>query len=432
MRGLNVLPEEILEKIVHNVPHNSLPALGQCSRKFQRLIIPQLYRCVYFDGSNYACPNSNRRHPLGIFCKWKRSLPISKPAGELPPYEPSHILKLGSFLRTISKSQYLRSFVAVAAFGWFNTHGISTPEGRDLQRVTTILSYLLPSLQSVYISAVVPPATIIPFELNLTSLAVTYDNFDGQHSAWVNLYKLFCIKALRHLTIDGMKSWDVWNMPPLTFRSTSSMSNLTSLYLLRIQAAAIDIFLTEVLTWPKALEKLHISSIPDPHQPFSIAHSINPLLSHRESLGEVHISIISNPLCRIGGNDGHYDPAVSRHLTALKRLHIPLEQLMITRSAMEWFYGLDEWSNFLAMILQDTIPPGLEQLTIECPQETQDEGSRFNQQLSFWWENIWKNLGYYPNLKDVIVVMRDSDEVWRRMTYYFLISSFVLSFKESQ
>lgn len=409
MKGLDILPEEILEEIVQNIPHSSLPALGQCSRKFQRLIAPQLYRCVYFDGSDYACPHSNRLRPLDVFCKWKGALAVSKPAGELPSYEPSQILKLGPFLRTVSMSKNLRSLVAVAAFGWFNTHCISVPEGRDLQRVTSILSYLLPTLQSVYLSAVVPPATVIPFELNLTCLAVFYDKHNGQLFTSEDLYKLFCIKALRHLTIDGVKSWGVWRMTSLIFRGTSSSSNLTSLSLPRIRAATVHLFLYDVLAWPKALEKLHISIIPDPQEPFSLAYSMNTLLQHRRSLTEVYISILSNPPCPVGGNDEHYDPAESRNLTALKRLRIPLEHFMITRSAMEWYLDSDEWSDFSAMTLHDTIPPGLEQLTIECPQETQDERSRFNHHLSLWWENIWKNLAYYPNLKDVIIALRDSD-----------------------
>lgn len=409
MRGLHALPEEILENVIRNVPHNSLPAFGQCSRKFQGLIVPQLYRCVYFDGSSYACPHSNRLRSLDIFCKWKGSLPTSKPAGELPPYEPSQILKLGPFLRTMSTSEHLRSLVTVAAFGWFNTHGISIPEGRDLLRVTSILSYLLPSLRSVYLSAVVPPATVIPFELNLTSLAVSYDNFDGQLFTCDDLYKLFCIKALRHLTIDGVMSWGFWSMDPWIFRATRSSSNLTSLSLPRIRAAPVDVFLSDVLTWPKALEKLHISIIPDPQEPFSTANSINPLLHHSQSLTEVHISTVSNPPCPVDGNDEHYDPAESRHLTALKRLRIPLEHFMLTRSAMEWYLGSDNWSNYSAMTLHDTIPPGLEQLTIECPQETEDERNRFNHHLSMWRRDIGNNLAYYPNLKDVIIALRDSD-----------------------
>lgn len=410
MQSLNVLPEELLEKIIQNIPHNSLPALGQCSRKFQRLIVPQLYRCVYFDGSNYTCPRSNRLGPLDAFCKWKGSLPVSKPAGALPPHEPSQILKLGPFLRTISRSQQLRYLVTVAAFGWFDTHGISTPEGMDLQRVTSILSYLLPSLQSVYLSAVIPPATIIPSELNLTSLAVFDNNFANQLFTSVSLYKLFCIKALNHLTIDGVKSWDAWSMPLWMFHATNSSSNLNSLFLLRIRADALEVLLRDVLSWPKALEKLHISIIPDPQQPFSIAHLINPLLNQRKSLKELQISTVSDPPCPDSGADGHFDPAESRHLTALKRLCIPLEHLMGTRSAMERYYGPDEWSDFSEMTINDTIPPGLEQLTIECPQEMQDERSMFTQHLSFWWENIWKHVAKYPNLKDTLIVLRDSDE----------------------
>lgn len=407
MRRLDVFPEEMLAKIIRNVPHNSLPALGRCSRKFQRLIVPQLYRCVYFNGNDYSCNTSYCPDPLDEFCKWKRSLPTFKPADRgSPSHEPSQIFKLGSFLRTIQSSVYLRSQVAVAAFGWFDPHGVAVPEGWDLQRVTTILSHLLPSLQSVYLSAIVPPATIIPFELNLTSLALSYDKFDDRASTIEGLYNLFCIKGLRHLTLDGIKYWHRWIAPRWNFRDQGSVSNLTSLSLHRIQAP-VDVLLRDIMTWPKALEKVYISIIPN--QRFSTAHAIYPLLEHRESLTELHIRTTSDPSCAVRGNDGYYEPAKSSHLYALKRLCIPLEHFIITKLGMIWALGADDL-DFSAQILHDTIPPGLEQLTIECPEETYDELSPFNHQLSLWQKDIRKYQRYYPNLKDVNVVLRDSEE----------------------
>lgn len=411
MERLDVFPEEMLVKIIRNVPHNSLPALGRCSRKFQRLIVPQLYRCVYFNGNDQACHNSYCPDPLDEFCKWKRSLPISKPADKgSPSHEPSQIFKLGSFLRTIQSSGYLRSHVAVAAFGWFDPHGIAVPEGWDLQRVTTILSYLLPSLQSVYLSANVPPATIIPLELNLTSLALSYDRFDDQGSTIEGLHNLFCIKGLRHLTLDGIRSWHRWITPRGNFRDQGFVSNLTSLSLHRIRAP-VDVILKDIIAWPKALEKVYISIIPD--QRFSTAHVIYPLLDHQQSLTELHIRTTSNPSCSVRANDPYYEPAKSSHLYALKRLCIPLEHFIITKLRMILALGSDI-PDFSAQILHDTIPPGLEQLMIECPEEMDDEPNPFIHHLSLWQKDIRKYQRYYPNLKDVIVVLRDTQEAWRR------------------
>lgn len=408
MKDLEVLPEELLEKTIRNILHNSLPALGRCSRKFHRLIVPQLYRCVYFDGSDYAHRNSSSLGSLNLFCKWKGTLPIFKPADEeLPPYEPSQIFKLGTFLRTIQSSKYLRSQVVIAALGWFDTYGMAVPEGRDLQRVSTILSYLLPSLQAIHLSAVVPPASIIPFELNLTSLALVYDNFNGQLFTIEDLYRLFCIKALRHLTLDSIIHWDRWTMPGWNFRAQGSVSNLISLSLPRL-LAPVDIILRDITTWPKALEKVNISIIPDPQQEFSTAHSIIPLLCHRESLTELHISTIFDPPSAVRGNDGYYDPAKSHNLNALKRLYIPLEHFMVTRLGMVLALGTDSL-DFSAQTLLDTIPPGLEQLTIECPQGALDDRSQFNHQLSLWQKAIRKHQARHPNLKNVIVVLRDPE-----------------------
>lgn len=404
---LDVFPEELLVKIIRNVPHNSLPALGRCSRKFQRLIVPQLYRCVYFNGNAYACRTTYYPDPLDAFCRWKRSLPVSKPADKgLPSHEPSQIFKLGCFLRTIQSSGYLRSQVAVAAFGWYDPHGVAVPEGWDLQRVTTILSYLLPSLQSVYLSAIVPPTTIIPFELNLTSLALSYDKFDGQSFTIEGLHNLFRIKGLRHLTLEGIKYWDRWITPRWNFRDQGFVSNLISLSLHNIKAP-VDVFLRDIMTWPKALEKVYISIIPD--QRFSTAHAIYPLLAHRQSLTELDIKTIYDLPCTVRGNGGYPEAAKSSHLYALKRLCIPLEHFIITRLGMVRALGLDDL-DFSAQILHDTIPPGLEQLTIECPEETDDELNPFHHQLSLWQKDIRKHQGYYPNLKDVIVVLRDCEE----------------------
>lgn len=405
MKGLDVPPEEILENIIRNIPHNSLPALGQCSRKFQRLIVPQLYRCVFFDGSNYEYPDTNS---LRVFRKWKRSLPICKRTDKyLPPYEPSRIFKLGPFLRSISKSEYLRSLVEVAAFGWFNTNGMTVPKGRDLLRVTTILSYLLPSLQSVSLSAVVPQATIIPFDLNLTSLSLFYDNFGGQSIRMQDLYNLFCIEALRHLTLDGGKFRGIQNKPRWDFSPEDSVSNLTSLSIRRIYY--ISNILESIIGWPKALEKLDYNIVPDQHWWCSVGHLIYPALRQRESLKELYISTVSDPACPVRGDSLSYDPAENRSFNALKRLLVPLEHLIITSLSMEWQVHLGlERSDFPRLTLYDTIPPGLEELTIECPHETQDMQSRFAHELSSWQKDIWKYHAFYPNLRNIIHVLRNS------------------------
>lgn len=400
-QSLDLFPEELLVKIIRNVPHNCLPALGQCSRKFQRLIVPQLYRCVYFDGNAYACRTTYYPDPLNAFCRWKGSLPVFQPADkELPSHEPTQIFKLDSFLRIIQSSGYLRSQVTVAAFGWFDPHGVAVPEGWDLQRVTIILSYLLPSLQSVYLSAIVPPATIIPIELNLTSLALSYDKFDGQSFTIAGLHNLFCIKGLRHLTLDGIKTWDRWIAPHRNFRNQDFESNLISLSLHNI-LAPVDVFLRDIMTWPKALEKFYISIVPD--QRFTTVDVIYPLLNHRQSLTELDIRTIYDLPCNLRRNGGYSAPAKSRDFYALKHLCIPLEHFIIERLGMVQALGSDDL-DFSAQILYDTIPPELEQLTIECPEEMDDELSLG---LSLWQMKIKKYQKGHPNLKDVIILLRD-------------------------
>lgn len=400
-RRLDVFPEELLVKIIREVPHNSLPALGRCSRKFQRLIVPQLYRCVYFDGNAYACRRKPYPYPLDAFCRWKGSLPVSQPADkDLPSHEPTQIFKLNSFLRTIQSSRDLRSQVIVAAFGWYDPHGIAVPKGGDLQTVTIILSHLLPLLQSVYLSAILPPVTIIPIELNLTSLALSYDKFDDQSFTIAGLYDLFRIQGLRHLTLDSIKTWDRWIAPRWNFRDQGFVSNVISLYLHNI-LAPVDVFLRDIMTWPKALEKVYISIVPD--QRFTTANAIYPLLDHGQSLTELDIRTTHDLPGTVRGDGGYFEPAKSNHLHALKRLCIPLEHFKITRLEMVRALDSDDL-DFSAQILHDTIPPGLEHLTIERPKELDDEMSL---ELSLWQKNIKKYQRCYPNLKDVNFVLRD-------------------------
>ena len=406
MKGLNILSEEILMIIIRNIPHNSLPALGQCSHKFQRLIVPQLYRCVFFDGSNYEHPNSNS---LNMFRKWKESLPIYKPSDKcLPPYEPSQIFQLDPFLRSISKSEYLCSLVEVASFGWFNTYR-NVPKAIDLLDVTTILSYLLPLLQSVSLSAIAPPATINRFiDLKLTSFALFYDNFGDQSITMRDLYSVFCIQTLRHLILDSVNHLGIRTMSPRSFHSENSVSNLASLSISKIEVQ-VGNFLRSIIGWPKALEKLDISFHPDHHWWNSIGHPIYPVLRQGKSLKELNISAISEPLFPVRGDFLSYDPAKHRGFHALKRLCIPLEHLIVTSLSME-LNSHPEGSDFPRQILYDTIPPGLEELTIECPQEVQDEESQFAHDLSSWQKNIWKYQAYYPNLTNVNFVLRDLEE----------------------
>lgn len=266
--------------------------------------------------------------------------------------------------------------------------------------MTTILSYLLPSLQSVYLSAIEPPVTIIPFELNLTSLALSYDKFDSQSFTIAGLHNLFRIKGLRHITLDGIKTWDRWIAPDSNFRDQGFESNVISLSLHNI-LAPVNVFLRDIMTWPKALEKTYISIVPD--QLFTTAHAIYPLLDQQQSLTELDIRIISDLPYTDRGNRGYFEPAKSNHFYALKRLCIPLEHFVITRLEMAQALDSDDLDS-LAQILHDTIPPGLEQLTIECPEEIDDELSL---ELSLWQKNIKKYRRCYPNLKDVIFVLRD-------------------------
>ena len=365
MKGLNVLPEEILVIIIRNIPHNSLPALGQCSHKFKQLIVPQLYRCVFFDGSNYEYPNSNS---LNVFRKWKESLPIYNQSDKcLPPYKPSQIFQLESFLRSISKSEYLCFLVEVALFGWFNTHG-TVLKARDLLGVTTILSYLLPLLQLVSLSAIAPPAIINRFiNLKLTFFALFYNNFWDQSITMRDFYSVFCIQILRHLILDGVNHLGIRTMSHRSFHSENSVSNLTSLSISKIEVQ-VGNFLKSIISWPKALEKLDISFHSDHHWWNSIGHPIYLVLRQWKSLKELNISTISEPLFPVRRDYLSYDPAKHHGFHALKRLHIPLEQLIVTSLSME-LASHSEGSDFPRQILYDTIPPGLKELTIKCPQK---------------------------------------------------------------
>ena len=300
----------------------------------------------------------------------------------MPLYEPSQIFQLNFFLRSVSKLEYLCSLVEFASFAWFNIFD-TVSKARDLLEVTNIFLYLLPLLQLVFLSVIAPLATINCFiDLKFTSFSLFYDNFADKFIIMRDFYSVFCIQILRHFILDGVNHLGIRTMSHRSFHSENSVSNLTSLSISKIEVR-VGNFLKSIISWLKALEKLNISFYSDHYWWNSIGYLIYPVLRQGKSLKELNISTISEPLFPVCGDYLSYNPAKHRSFHVLKRLCIPLGHFIVTSLSMELDLHL-EGSDFPQQILYDTIPPGLEKLTIECPQETQDEESQFAHDLSLW------------------------------------------------
>ncbi len=346
MAQLLLLPPEILVNIIEWIPPSYLPALGSTCKIFHHLVIPRLYHSIYFNK----------------FPHWTGSR-------QLPPHdEPSTISNLNSFLSSITESENLRSFVTIACFQWvfLNMAGTEPTENT----ISGILALLLPSLQSLRISALSLFKVIFglnefkfPSKVALTSLYLVFEeevyfslDFGVEWFSRNRMHCLFTLPSLRHLSIEGVADWHHVGSEPLeSSKPKSRFSELKSLSCTATFPASNE--LTELLTWPKALEKFHYK-ICGGSTLLSPGKLIDALRPHRDSLHDLHVT-------GAPGEHGMDETTAEgiEDFPHLKRLSIPIDFLVMSGERSRLFnisLGKRE--------IWEVLPQTLEVLKLEIPE----------------------------------------------------------------
>ncbi len=400
MDRLTRLPEELTSEIVRQVAHQSLPALASVSRQFHRLVIPRLYRCVYYD-EIYG--HDSYRVNSAIHIGTKGTTAIRPNRGDWPLCQSSRIFNLNLFLRTINTCPETRSYITTAGFDLFNI----------VERKTTIICYiidlLLPSLQILDVSPFI--YNVEPtIEKALKSLRVSYNFWTQQDSARTYLFSLFQIPTLRNLFIETESDWDTFrtrrSQHP-AHRSRSRTSNVTSLSFTIGMPFTDD--LTEILSWPKSLEVFElgppaslfqpiIESLPSPRKLAEVLslqqHSLRELyitdhqckqsetISDDATLGDLHNFGALNRLC------------VLNHCLVISNEHTrPFTKIDLTRPQI--------W---------EILPPSIGELRLEIEPDSRLYDS-FDfpladkaRELATWLSELVKHKRTHsPNLQEIVV-----------------------------
>lgn len=292
------LPEEIWADIVHYVSHEALPKLAVCSRTLHRLATMRLYCCVLGNNCWATCPGD-----LGSF--QQSTIPIipgnpirtSKPCSEYyPPYEPTYIHDLLRFCQTVKTSQNLRELIEVA-----DLNLIPFWQGYQWDIPHSELPCLLPSVRSLRLQTNGFPIDFAPMR-KLESLKYCFrqrthmpEERNSQGEPYdlgpTYIHSIFSLPFLTSLTLTSTEGWDYDNGTARNL--VAGISNVTRLAL-SFDGEPVS-WLTEILSWPKALELLHVEYKPDVSEELTEAIDKGfrrvsaALCPHRESLKELII-----------------------------------------------------------------------------------------------------------------------------------------------
>ena len=403
MDRLSRLPEELTSDIVRQVAHQSLPTLASVSHQFHRLVMPRLYRCVYYDEIE---GRDSYRVNSAIHIGTKGTTMIRPNRGDWPLCQSSRIFELDLFLRTINTCPETRSHIITAGFDLF---GVIK---RTSAIVREIIDLLLPSLQILDVS---------PFIYNLEptidkalkSLRTSYDFWTHVDLARTYLLSLFQIPTLRNLFIENIPDWKTfhtrgWCLPQHPAdRSRSRTSNVTSLSFPIGMPFTDD--LMEILSWPKALEVfelgppagghgLILDSLPSPRKLAEVLslqqHSLRELyiadhqckqtktVSDDAALGDLHNFSALNRLC------------VLKHFLVISNEHTrPFTKDDLTRPQI--------W---------EILPPSIGELRLEIePDSRWYDTSNFPvadkaRELATWLSELVKHKRTHsPNLQEIVV-----------------------------
>jgi hypothetical protein len=312
MTSLISLPDELYHIITSYASDDSLLTLALTSKTFNRHVTPMIYCCPYFydhDPRGSYLIHNNRK---------------------LFDYEAcfgrvSEIVQLPLFLRTITESPSLRSYIQAADFQWHSN------EHSNVDAVISqILSFLPRDLKALHLSMDRYECPF-PSTLPVTSLQLHYPGgmgvgrWDGEFDLpFEDVYSVFQIPTLNHLTYVDARHFDHF---PLGLQpgARAKTSNVTSLAFLDGAAIGEDFF--DMMTWPVALKTIHLRFFPDEAH-IGDRHDVSParlreaLLPQRESLEEIFIEGVWNFLGRDDSTLGSL-----HEFSALKRLGVAVDYL---------------------------------------------------------------------------------------------------------
>jgi hypothetical protein len=419
MITLASLPEELYHIITSYASCDSLLNLALTSKIFNRHVTPMIYCCLYF----------HEHDPRGYSIRINYSFNYEVCFGRV-----SEIIQLPLFLRTITESPSLRSYIQAADFQWqSNESRWHSSEISDIDAVISQILSLLPhDLKALHLSTD-REAYPFPSTLPITSLQLHYPGGigigrgDGEFDLpFEDVYSVFQIPTLRHLTYIDARHFD--HFPPgLQPGARAKTSNVTSLAFLDGAAIGEDFF--DMMTWPVALKTIHMRFYPDEAH-IGDRHDVSParlrqaLLPQRDSLEEIVLEGVYN----VAGIDDSILGSL-HEFSALKRLGVAVDYLC-PRTRNE-----AEESDETAPDIYEVLPNTLEELQLETHSEFSwtrlpDQMnphrlniSRTHPHLSATGDDLRERLleiayhkeGRYPNLKTVAVYCWFSERYTREI-----------------
>ena len=344
MTALISLPEELYHIVTSYASNDSLLTLALTSKIFNRHVTPMIYCCPYFHDHD-----QRGSHLIRI----NRLFNYEACFGRV-----SEIVQLPLFLRTITESSSLRSYIQAADFRWHSN------ERSKIDAVISQILGLLPhDLKALHLS-IDREAYPFPSTLPITSLQLHYPGgigvgrWDGEFDfPFKDVYSVFQIPTLKHLTYIDARHFD--HFPSgLQPGARAKTSNVTSLTFLDGAAIGKDFF--DMMTWPVALKTIHMRFFPDEAH-IGDRHDVSParlreaLLLQRDSLEEIFLGGVYHCV----GHDGSILRSL-REFSALKRLGAAVDYLCPrTRNKAEE-------SDEAAPDIYEVLPNTLEELQLEA------------------------------------------------------------------
>jgi hypothetical protein len=344
MAALTSLPEELYHIVTNYASDDCLLTLALTSKTFNRHATPMIYCCPYFYDHD----------PRGsYFIRINRSFNYEACFGRV-----SEIVQLPLFLRTITESPSLRSYIQAADFQWHSN------ERSNIDAVISqILSFLPRDLKALHLS-MDREAYPFPLTLPITSLQLHYPGgmgvgrWDGEFDLpFEDVYSVFQTPTLKHLTYIDARHFD--HFPPgLQPGARAKTSSVTSLAFLDGAAIGEDFF--DMMTWPVALKTIHMRFFPDEAH-IGDRHDVSParlreaLLPQRDSLEEIFLGGVYNFV----GRDDSILGSLHEFL-ALKRLGLAVDYLY------PGIRNKEEESDETAPDIYEVLPNTLEELQLEA------------------------------------------------------------------
>lgn len=309
--GIDSIPEEIRDQIIRNIPVTDLLKVMLSSWALCRQAKPHLYRSVY-----YLVRSAPTQHKFAL---------LRNHTGAYDPDYSAQIIRPAEFLRTITVSPGLRSYIDEVSFSIQE----DSDEG-ETEAIKKCLGILNPS--TLHLTLANKHANIA-LTSTVTSLDIMYPAEEvmeeEEFQDWLcdQIYSLFNISTLRHLCLRGARCWNAFS--PIPDNTRVGTSNVVSLSL--PNTVPTDTDLKEILTWPKGLKCIHHKSEEGENGFFqlylyttgekvSLKRFLQGIASQRESLEEVSY----NNGMDISETDGStFSPVLMSEFSKLTHLCVP-------------------------------------------------------------------------------------------------------------